>query len=72
MDDFDVGVKKTLCNLDGGQLFLSNTVDIKHIGFFKDILDDFDEIVYFEYDNPVCPCCGEEMGDNGSRKSQTQ
>ena len=59
---------KTLCELKDGQLFISNSVDIKHLDFFKDIISEFDEIVYFEHDQPVCPKCGSDMSDNGSRE----
>ena len=59
---------KIICYLDDGQLFLSNMVDIKHVSFFKDILPEFSEIVYFEHDRPICPNCGSDMVDNGSRE----
>lgn len=57
-----------LCELEDGQLFISNNIDIKHIDFFKDILPEFNEIVFFEHDRPECPKCGTTMNDNGSRK----
>lgn len=59
---------KTICFLKGDQLFLSNEIDIKHIGFFQETLPEFSEIVYFEHNKPICPNCGADMGDNGSRK----
>lgn len=59
---------KIICHLEDDQLYLSNIVDLKHIGFFKDILPEFSEIVYFEHDRPVCPRCGSDMVDNGSRE----
>ena len=40
------------------------------MNFFKDILPEFSEVVYFEHDDPVCPKCGCIMGSNGSRKSK--
>lgn len=61
-------VNKTICFLKGDQLFLSNEIDIKHIGFFQETLPEFSEIVYFEHNKPICPNCGADMGDNGSRK----
>ena len=36
--------------------------------FFKDLLPEFSEIIYFEHEMPVCPECGANMVDNGSRK----
>ena len=59
---------KPLCEFKDDQLFISNIIDIKHINFFKDILPEFNEIVYFEHDTPKCPRCGSDMSDNGSRK----
>lgn len=59
---------KILCELKDDQLFISNLIDIKHLDFFKDILPEFNEIVYFEHENPTCPRCGSNMADNGSRK----
>ena len=67
-EDMEVNDDKTICFIDGDRLFLSNIVDIKHVGFFKDLLPEFSEIVYFEHDRPVCPECGADMADNGSRK----
>ena len=64
------GIDKTLCYFKNDQLFLSNIVDIKWIDFFKDILPEFSEIIYFEHDRPECSNCGFEMNDNGSRESK--
>lgn len=63
-------INKTLCYFKKDQLFLSNIVDIKWIDFFKDILPEFSEIIYFEYNKPECPNCGCEMSSNGSRESK--
>ena len=41
----EVNEDKTIGFLDGDRLFLSNTIDIKHVGFFKDLLPEFSEIV---------------------------
>lgn len=67
-DDLEETGNKIICHLEDDQLYLSNIVDLKHIGFFKDILPEFSEIVYFEHDRPICPRCGSEMADNGSRE----
>ena len=67
-DDLGEMDNKIICHLENNQLFLSNIVDLKHIDFFKDILPEFSEIVYFEHYKPICPHCGSEMDDNGSRE----
>ena len=41
----EVNDDKTIGFLDGDRLFLSNTIDIKHVGFFKDLIPEFSEIV---------------------------
>ena len=69
-NDMDEECNKTLCEFKDGQLFLSNIVDIKHIDFFKDILPEFSEIVYFEHETPICSHCGCEMAPNGSREAK--
>ena len=62
---------KTLCELKEGQLFISNIINIKHINFFKDIISEFDEIIYYKHDKPTYPRCGCDMLDNGSREIKT-
>ena len=64
----DEEVNKVLCYTKCDQLFLSNMIDIKYVDFFKEIMPKFSEIVYFEHDRPICPVCGREMDDNGSRE----
>lgn len=59
---------KILCELKDDQLFISNIININHLDFFKDILPEFNEIIYFEHENPQCPRCGSDMDNNGSRK----
>ena len=60
-------INKTLCYIEDDKLFLSNEVNIKHVGFFKETCSDFTTIVYFEKERPECPHCKHEMTDNGSR-----
>ena len=67
-DNFEEVNNKTICYSKNDKLFLSNTIDIKHIDSIKQIFPDFKEIVYFKHNRPVCPNCGCEMNDNGSRK----
>lgn len=61
---------KILGYVKDDKLFLSNHINIKHIGFFVDNAPKFNEIVYFEHDRPHCPECDEEMKDNGSRAAK--
>ena len=67
-DNLEEVNNKTICYSKNDKLFLSNTIDIKHIDSIKQIFPDFKEIVYFEHNRPVCPNCGCEMNDNGSRE----
>ena len=67
-DNLEEVNNKTICYSKNDKLFLSNTIDIKHIDSIKQIFPDFKEIVYFEHNRPVCPNCGCEMSDNGSRE----
>ena len=39
--NMEVNDNKTICFSDGDRLFLSNTIDIKYVGFFKDLLPEF-------------------------------
>lgn len=63
-------INKTLCYIEDDKLFLSNEVNIKHVGFFKETFSDFSTIVYFEKERPECPHCEHEMTDNGSRPAK--
>ena len=69
-DNLSEETNKTLCYVEDGKLFLSNCVDIKHIDFFRELCPELKTIVYYEHDRPVCPNCGCEMTDNGSRPSK--
>ena len=40
-ESMGVNGNKTICFSDGDRLFLSNTIDIKYVGFFKDLLPEF-------------------------------
>ena len=41
------------------------------LDFFHEYYDDYyTEIVYYEYERPVCPNCGILMNSNGSRVSK--
>ena len=63
-------VNKPIGFHEDDKLFLSNIVDIKYVDFFQSILPEFSKIVYFEYERSVCPNCGADMDDNGSRKAK--
>ncbi len=66
-DDLSEDSYKTLGYTDKGKLFLNNVVDIKYIDFFQFFFTDYNEIVYYEDKQPVCPVCGCKMDNNGSR-----
>ena len=61
---------KTLLYTKNDKLYVSNMFDPKFIPFFKDLIPDHKEIVYFEHTRPVCPNCGVKMNSNGSKKSK--
>ena len=61
---------KNLVYLKKNQLHISNQIDPKFLPFFKEMVAEYDEIVYFEHDKPVCPHCNVEMNSNGSRESK--
>ena len=61
---------KILLYLEKDQLHVSNQINPKYISFFKEIMPEHGEIVYFEHDTPVCPECGTKMDLNGSRQSK--
>ena len=64
-------VNKPLYFLDGDQLNICNTIHPDDLGFFERYYSDYySEIVYFEYDRPVCPKCGNSMNSNGSRQAK--
>ena len=50
-------IDKTLVYLKKNQLHISNTIDPKFLPFFKEMISEDDEIVYFEHDKPLCPHC---------------
>ena len=61
---------KIVVYLEKDQIYVSNQINPKFISFFKEILPEYGEIVYFEHDTSVCPECGTQMYLNGSRKAK--
>ena len=62
-------VNKPFYFLDGDLLNICNTIHPDDLGFFEKYYGDYyTEIVYYEYDRPVCPKCGNSM--NSNRQSQ--
>ena len=49
---------KILVYLQKDQLHVSNQINPKYISFFKEIIPEHGEIIYFEHDTPICPECG--------------
>ena len=64
-------VNKPLYFFDGDQLNVSNCVHPDDLGFFQTYYGHlYSEIVYYEYERPICPNCGSLMNSNGSRKAK--
>ena len=66
-EDMYVGSNKILLYLEKDQLFISNTINPKFLPLLKEMIPEYNEIVYFEQKKPVCPNCKIEMDFNGSR-----
>ena len=64
VDDFN----KPLYFLNNDQLNVSNLISPDDLEFFYKYYGDFfTKIVYYEYNRPLCPDCGNSMNSNGSR-----
>ena len=64
-------VNKPLYFFDDDQLNISNSIHPDDLGFFEEYYGEYySEIVYYEYDRPVCPKCGSSMNSNGSRQAK--
>lgn len=64
-------VNKPLYFFDDDQLNISNSIHPDDLGFFEEYYGKYySEIVYYEYDRPVCPKCGSSMNSNGSRQAK--
>jgi len=64
-------VNKPLYFFDDDQINISNSIHPDDLGFFEEYYSEYySEIVYYEYDRPVCPKCGSSMNSNGSRQAK--
>ena len=64
-------VNKPLYFFDDDRLNVSNIIHPDDLGFLETYYGEFySEIVYYEYDRPVCPKCGSSMNSNGSRRAK--
>ena len=64
-------LNKPLYFLDCDQLNVCNLISPDDLGFFQEYYGDYyTEIVYYEYDRPVCPECSSSMNSNGSRPAK--
>ena len=62
---------KPLYFFDDDQLNISNSIHPDDLGFFEEYYGEYySEIVYYEYDRPICPKCGSSMNSNGSRQAK--
>ena len=64
-------VNKPLYFFDDDRLNVSNIIHPDDLGFFDTYYGEYySEIVYYEYDRPICLKCGSSMNSNGSRKAK--
>ena len=60
--------KWELYYFEDDQLNVSNRISPDDLDFFEEYYCEYySEIVYYEYDRPLCPKCGSSMNSNGSR-----
>ena len=61
-------LNKPLYFFESGRLNVSNIINPDDLDFFDEYYGEFyDEIVYYEYNRPLCPNCNISMNSNGSR-----
>lgn len=64
-------VNKPLYFFDDDQLNVSNSIHPDDLDFFEKYYGEYySEIVYYEYNRPICPECGSLMNSNGSRQAK--
>ena len=64
-------VNKPLYFFDDDRLNVSNIIHPDDLDFLETYYGDYySEIVYYEYDRPICPKCGSLMNSNGSRRAK--
>ena len=64
-------LNKPLYFFDDDQLNVSNSIHPDDLGFFEEYYGEYySKIVYYEYDRPIYPKCGNSMNSNGSRQAK--
>ena len=64
-------LNKPLYFIDSNQLNVCNLISPDDLGFFQEYYGDYyTEIVYYEYERPLCPKCDISMNSNGSRTAK--
>ena len=57
--------------IESDQLNVCNLISPDDLGFFQEYYGDYyTEIVYYEYERPLCPKCNISMNSNGSRPAK--
>ena len=65
-------LNKLLYFFDSNQLNACNLISPDDLGFFQEYYSEYyTEIVYYEYDKPLCPNCSSSMNCNGSRPAKS-
>ena len=64
-------LNKPLYFIDSDQLNVCNLISPDDLGFFQEYYGGYyTEIVYYEYEQPLCPECNISMNNNGSRSAK--
>ncbi|WP_296884205.1 hypothetical protein [uncultured Methanobrevibacter sp.] len=64
-------LNKPLYFIESDQLNVCNLISPDDLGFFQEYYRDYyTEIVYYEYERPICPKCDISMNSNGSRSAK--
>ena len=64
-------LNKPLYFIESDQLNVCNLISPDDLGFFQEYYRDYyTEIVYYEYERPICPKCDISMNSNGSRPAK--
>ena len=64
-------LNKPLYFIESDQLNVCNLISPDDLSFFQEYYNDYyTEIVYFEYERPLCPKCNISMNSNGSRPAK--
>ena len=64
-------LNKPLYFIESEQLNVCNLISPDDLGFFQEYYGDYyTEIVYYEYERPLCPKCNISMNSNGSRPAK--